>query len=74
MPRNKLSKKERADRLQALYDRQNAYAREKYRAISLKLERSNHADVITKLETVPNKLDYIVRLIRADIAENGMDD
>lgn len=72
MPRNKLSNKERADRLQALYDRQNAYAREKYRAISLKLERSKHADVITKLELVTNKLDYIVKLIRADIAENGI--
>lgn len=72
MPRTKLTSKEKANKLQALYDRQNAYAKKKYRAISIKLERSNQADVIAKLETVPNKLDYIVRLIRADIAENGM--
>lgn len=72
MKRKALTQKEKAERMQAIYDRQNQYAKEKYRAISIKLDKEKHADVIQKLESVPNKLEYIAQLIRADIVNNGM--
>jgi hypothetical protein len=69
----KLTTKEKAEKLQALYDRQNAYAKEKYRPFTIKLDRKEQADVIARLESVPNKAEYIVRLIRADIVANGFE-
>lgn len=38
------------------------------RSYLLKLNRKSAPDVIKKLDSVPNKLDYITELIRADIA------
>lgn len=73
MPRRALSKKEKAERMAAQYDRQNAFAREKYRAFTIKPDRQDYADVIKKLESVPNKLEYIAKLIRADIEKNGIE-
>ena len=67
----KLTTKEKAEKMAAQYDRQNAYAKEKYRAFSIKLDRKDDADVIAKLESVPNKVDYIASLVRADIMKNG---
>lgn len=34
--------------------------------------KSTNADVIAKLDSVPNRADYIRQLIRADIEKNGI--
>ena len=73
MPRKPLSTKEKAEKLQAMYDRQNAFAKENYKAYSIRLKKVQYADVIQKLESVPNKNDYVASLIRADIVKNGFE-
>lgn len=39
--------------------------------VKLKLHTTNDADVIKRLEEVPNKQGYIKDLIRQDIAKSG---
>ena len=73
MAKKVLTAKEKADKLQAMYDRNNAYAKEKYRAYSLRFDRLDGSDIIQKLDSVPNKNDYIASLIRADIVKNGIE-
>lgn len=63
--------REKAERLQALYDKQNAYSKERYKAFTIKLNKESQADVIERLAAVGNKAEYIVGLIRADIERNG---
>lgn len=67
MPKKPLSTKEKAEKLQAMYDRQNAFSKEHYRSFSIRLKKTEHADVISKLESVPNKNEYIASLILSDI-------
>lgn len=69
MPRKPLTQKEKARKLQAMYDRQNAFAKETYRAFSIRLKKVDDADAIAKLESVDNKNEYIASLIRKDIAK-----
>lgn len=42
------------------------------RRISLMLMLKSDADVLAKLDTVPNKTDYIRQLIRRDIAKEKL--
>lgn len=50
---------------QARYDRLNT------KVYRLKVMVRTEADIITKLDSVPNKAGYIKQLIRADIANDG---
>lgn len=57
---------DKKERPQEHYDRLNAV---KY---TLKIIKRTEADVLQKLDSVPNKAGYIKRLIREDIAKNGI--
>lgn len=46
---------------------QNKYYTEKTRNISLRLRLEEDSDVIKKLDSMPNKVDYMRELIREDI-------
>ena len=59
---------EKTERPQERYDR--LYSK-KY---MLKVNKRTEADIIAKLEAVPNKQGYIKELIRRDIQDNSMDD
>jgi hypothetical protein len=48
----------------------NRYDKEHCRGIYLKLNLRTDADVLEKLDSVPNKQGYIKELIRRDIYEN----
>lgn len=43
------------------------------KSIALQFNVEADADILQKLEHVNNKVDYIRKLIRADIVENGID-
>ena len=43
------------------------------KAISIRFDISDDADILQKLGSVPNKTDYLRKLIRADIVANGID-
>ena len=47
------------------------YKREKMTQLAIRLTNSTDADVIEKINSVPNKRQYIIGLIRADIARDG---
>ena len=47
------------------------YDREKTKQYKFKMNMNTDADVLAKLDTVPNKQGYIKQLIRADIARRG---
>lgn len=47
------------------------YRKKAMRSISISLHKKNKADVLEKLDSVPNKTEYIVNLIRDDIKRNG---
>ena len=70
MPKKKYTPRQRLDALNAY---NQSYKKKHYRAFSIQLNVDNCADVISKLESVPNKTDYIAALIRADIIANGID-
>ena len=70
MAKKKYTPKQRVDKINA-YNQD--YKKKHYRSFSFQINIDNCADVIQKLETVPNKVDYIVKLIRADIVENGIE-
>lgn len=46
------------------------WERKNLKAISLKLNVKNEADVIKHLDKIPNKRAYIIELIRKDINED----
>lgn len=48
-------------------DRRARYDAEHTRQIVLKLNRRTDADILRKLDDVPNKQGYIKQLVRADI-------
>lgn len=50
---------------------QQRYDKNKTKMYSFKVIKNTEADIIEKLESVPNKAGYIKKLIRADIAENN---
>lgn len=45
------------------------YNRDKTRSINLRLVKSTDADIISKLDSIPNKSGYIKSLIRADLTK-----
>lgn len=49
---------------------QQRYEREKTKMYTFRAIKNTEADIIEKLESVPNKAGYIKSLIRADIAKN----
>lgn len=49
-------------------DRQNAWKKEHNRMISVRYNIETDRDILEKLDSVPNKADYIRQLIRQDIA------
>ena len=55
----------------AMRNQQNAYQRRSMTQVAIRFHNESDADVIEKLGSVPNKADYIRRLIREDIARNG---
>ena len=62
--------------IQRDYERRSGYAakakydKEKTRRYVIKVISTTEADIIQKLDRVPNKAGYIKALIRADIAKN----
>lgn len=46
---------------------QSAYKKRAYKMYAIRYHVKNDADVISRLESVDNKADYIRRLIREDI-------
>lgn len=50
--------------------RDQAWKRENATRINVTFFNATDADVIEKLKSVPNKVDYIRQLIRADINKN----
>lgn len=51
----------------------NRYKKENYRNLMLRVSKKYEADVIEKLESVDNIRQYIIRLIREDIAREKED-
>lgn len=49
---------------------QQRYAKKNIKQFKIDCMLNTEADIIKKLESVPNKAGYIKKLIRADIAEN----
>lgn len=49
---------------------QARYAKKNIKQFKIDCVKSTEADIIEKLESVPNKAGYIKSLIRADIAAN----
>lgn len=49
---------------------QQRYAKKNIKQFKIDCMMSTEADIIKKLESVPNKAGYIKQLIRADIAAN----
>ena len=52
------------------YKRAVEYQKENTKSIIMKLHLKNDADIIKKLESVPNKQGYIKSLIRDDIKKD----
>lgn len=48
------------------------YDKSKTKMYALKVVKNTEADIIEKLESVPNKAGYIKSLIRADIEKNNI--
>lgn len=46
------------------YYEKNKY---RFRTVALRLDRDEQGDVLDKLDSVPNKLKYVVELVRRDI-------
>lgn len=59
-------------RLKAIARYNQEYKRKHYKAITFQVSLDKCSDVLQKLDSVPNKVDYIVGLIRADIIKNGI--
>ena len=62
----------------AMIERQRQYKRgfdkHHYKTVTIKFKKEDHADVLQKLSSVSNKTEYLVKLIRADIVANGIED
>lgn len=60
-----------SQRVKKLNEYSSNYKKKNYRIFGLQVNAKTCADVVAKLESVPNKTEYIVSLIRADIERNG---
>lgn len=47
----------------------NKFIKENYIQLPVKLRKTSDSDIIEKLNSVPNKADYLRKLIRDDIAK-----
>lgn len=47
------------------------YKKRAFKLYAMRFHRTSDSDIIERLDAVGNKPDYIRRLIRKDIAENG---
>lgn len=70
MPKEKKNPEEVAERKKA-YD--NKYRQENYRNLPLRVSKKYEADVLEKLDRVDNIRQYVIRLIREDIAREKED-
>ena len=52
---------------------QMRYDKENTKRFALKVNKKTDADILEKLNSVPNRQGYIKRLIREDIARNSKD-
>lgn len=52
------------------YAASKKYQSEKTTTVNVRIFRSTESDILSKLESVPNKSGYIKSLIRSDIARN----
>lgn len=50
------------------YDAEN---KDKFRMMTFKFNKATDADVLSRLDSVPNKQGYVKALIRADLRKNG---
>lgn len=50
---------------------QKGYEARVYRTIPFRLNANTEADILEKLDSVDNKRQYIISLIREDILKNG---
>ena len=60
-------------RVKRISEYNRAFKKANYKCVSLQVNVNKYADVLQKLDSVPNKVDYIVSLIRADIIKNGIE-
>lgn len=58
-------------RTEARVRAENKYKRERMTSFNLRLTNTVHADVIEKLNTVPNRRQYLIGLVREDIARGN---
>ena len=70
MPKEKKNPEEVVERKKA-YD--NKYKQENYRNLPLRVSKKYEADVLEKLDRVDNIRQYVIRLIREDIAREKED-
>lgn len=57
---------QRSAALAAAQRRYNQKTKGEYKQVLLRYHRERDADVVEQLESVPNKREYVARLIRAD--------
>ena len=56
--------------LKAAETQRNEWRKENTRCINVRFNIENDNDILSMLDSVPNKADYIRRLIRQDISSN----
>lgn len=57
---------QRSAAMAAAQKRYNEKKKKEYKQVLLRYHRLRDADVVEQLESVPNKREYVARLIRAD--------
>ena len=60
-------KKSKFDQVKYITD----YSREHYKKVQLTFSKEKDKDIIEKLETVPNKSNYVKELIREDLKKHN---
>ena len=78
MPRKKETRGRKRTLTKRQYKKNQAEAQAKWKkdnlkAVSIRFDLKKDIDILTKLAEVPNKTDYLRKLIRADIVSNGFD-
>ena len=61
----------RTYKYQSTKDGIKRYQKRVYRTIPFKVNANTEADILEKLDSVENKRQYIISLIREDISKNG---
>lgn len=59
------------ERKAAIRKRENEYKKRSMRLVSIRFHKASDADVLARLDSVPNKADYVRTLIRKDIGGGG---